>query len=530
MTKKILAILLALMLVLPCLASCNGDNEPSPKPTEAPTDAPTEKPTEGNANSNGNNNSSNNNNNDNQDPDDEIVEVDPFENGMKINGIDISEFSVIYASQGTTSSSAKTYATEFVEWVKDNVNVELTLSDDTAQVGDKEILFGDTNRPESAESKGDGFDSRYEFSALLKDSKLAITASHKNGYRAALGSFKNSLKASLGNLTSAFTVNSVSLEDINKVVAGAIRHEITTSGLRLHKATQQQIDNWTAHTRGWEYNTQCPQYGVGMRIDFDTDSSFFSFKVSAGTCVVLVNDELVVNGVKEYYCELDTDEETNRVTILLPTGNTNNWTVTELVVDGGAKVEKHKTDLNMLFLGDSITEGYNNHGHPASTFPFYTYTYFNADAVVQGHSGSQIWTDMLDPALADLYDPDLIIIALGTNDYANGCKANDLKSRMNTYLDKLQQIYPDAEIVGVTPIKRLNKEMTQFDSNLAAANKGLEDAFEAHGCFVVDGETLLSEVDEYADYVHPNEDGFLVYGENLCAAIEDLVLDIIANK
>lgn len=530
MTKRILAIILSLLLILPCLAACNGGDDPTPTdpaPTDAPTEKPTEKPTQDNE---GNKNENENEGNTNK-PNDEIIpEVNPFENGMKINDIDISEYTVVYATEGGTSTSAENYAKEFAEWVKNTVGIQLTVVDDSAAVGDKEILFGDTNRPESAEAVKEEYDGRYDFNAILKDNKLAIVASHKDGYYTALGSLKNSLKAAEGNLTEGFTINKLSYEEINEVVAGALTHEITDSGLRLYKSTQKQMDAWKEYTNGWKSNTDCPEQGGGIHLDFDTDSSFVSFKVSSGSCVVLVNDELVANGVNDKMYKLDMENGTNRVTIVLPTGNTKNWVVSELIVDAGATVEKHKTDLNILFLGDSITQGYNNHGHPASTYTFYTTTYFNANSVVQGNGGSQIWEKLLDPDLADLYQPDLIIIALGTNDYANGCRADALKSRMNTFLDKLQDIYPDTEIVGVTPIKRLNREMTAFDTNLAAANKGLEESFKAHGCFVVDGETMLSKAEEYADYVHPNEDGFLVYGENLCAAIEDLVEDIVANK
>ena len=56
----------------------------------------------------------------------------------------LSEYTVIY------SSEAKTLAENIVAAIKKYAGVELKISDDSAAIGDKEILVGKTNRPESS--------------------------------------------------------------------------------------------------------------------------------------------------------------------------------------------------------------------------------------------------------------------------------------------------------------------------------------------------------------------------------------------
>ena len=102
---------------------------------------------------------------------------------------------------------------------------------------------------------------------------------------------------------------------------------------------------------------------------------------------------------------------------------------------------------------------------------------------------------------------------------------------MAAYLDKLEEIYPDVPIAGLTPIARLNREMTQFDSNLKNASKGLLEAFAEHGALGIDAEDFCEHnVSYYADYVHPNEFGFPVYGKHIYDAIKNLVAEIVAAK
>jgi lysophospholipase L1-like esterase len=146
---------------------------------------------------------------------------------------------------------------------------------------------------------------------------------------------------------------------------------------------------------------------------------------------------------------------------------------------------------------------------------------------------------MVDPAMANLYQPDVIIVAMGTNDYSgNRDKSVEwFRNRMDAFLDKVEQVYPNVPIIGITPIRRLlsmdetvNPE-NNYDKNcVERANKGYALGIQDHGGFVVDGEIILSKVSDYADEIHPNETGFIEYGETLCFLIEDEIARIVAAK
>jgi hypothetical protein len=127
---------------------------------------------------------------------------------------------------------------------------------------------------------------------------------------------------------------------------------------------------------------------------------------------------------------------------------------------------------------------------------------------------------------------------MGTNDYsANKTQTKEFfKDRMDAFLDKIEEVYPNVPIIGVTPLRRL-KTMTSshpdgnYDLNCVnVASAGYEEAYAEHGAFTVKGETLLKETKHYADVIHPNAAGFLVYGENLCAAIKGEIEKIMNNK
>ena len=70
-----------------------------------------------------------------------------------------------------------------------------------------------------------------------------------------------------------------------------------------------------------------------------------------------------------------------------------------------------------------------------------------------------------------------------------------------------------------------------YDKNcVERANKGYALGIQDHGGFVVDGEIILSKVSDYADEIHPNEIGFIEYGETLCFLIEEEIARIVAAK
>ena len=484
-----------------------------------------------------------NNNNENDDMnDDNNKEEEKEDDKLAINGLDISDYVIVVGEDAP--NSAKYFAEYLVAWIRTMTGTSLSIVKDSTAATEKEILIGSTNRAESTKAMNITFSQQWTYNAIIENNKLAIAFDHKIGSTNALHALKRAFINSDYDLTEGFSNNAIALEDVKDLVMGAVRKNIESDGLHVHKTTQAQIDAWHAHTASWSGNKENPRSATGIRLDFDTDSSYVYLKLTknVSNLVFLVNDELVVNGQSTGYISIPEKYlgQVNRITLLMSNvGYTDEWAITDLEVDGGCVIERHKTDLNILFLGDSITEGYNNHGHPASTYTFYTHTYFNAEAVVQGHGGSQLWPDMVDPEMANLYQPDVIIVAMGTNDYSGNSSQSVewFRARMNTFLDKVQQVYPNVPIIGITPIRRLSSMNANiapdqnYDTNcVARANAGYALGIKDHNGYVVNGETILSKVEHYADTVHPNEAGFQEYGEVLCFLIEYEIEAIVNAK
>lgn len=528
MTKKILSALLAALILLPCIASCQEYEISLPTkyetPTETETDAPTEFATDetrprpqvepqklklpnidlGN---------------------DKLLDENTFANGLSIGGVDISEFSIVYATEGKAVMNAQKYALELAAWIKETVGVELPIFDDTNAAVEHEILFGDTDRLESVVSGSFPVETRYDFTAYLDNGKLAITAISAEGFYAALGSFKNAMKACGGAITRGFRNNSLTQEKIASISTGYAALESTPDGLQFLRCTNAQNKQW-ANTPG--ASAEYSRYANGCRIDIVTDSSFFYFSVSGGSCTVLLNGSLKRDGVIANFLKLEEEgNDLNRITVILPPSDYRNWTLTDVQVDCGAYFEAHKTDLNMLFLGDGITQGHKNYGNEANAYTFCTAEYFNATSLMQANHGATFDPDFLDPELA--FDPDVIVVAMGTMDWSrfrSSKSVDEFKALADAYVTKLKEIYPDVPVIYISPINRFDgggEWATPFDDAKAAFSQ----AFNDHGCFVVDGAGLLpSDRKFYADNIYPNYIGHGELAKNLCSAIEKYVNDI----
>ena len=512
--KKVLAVFLCFLMILPLIISCDKTNTPSN--TDAITDA-------GNAETE--------------------IETDPdfiSQGKLTIKGTDISEYVIVISSEPV--DIAKNFAEDLSSWIKEMTGITVPIVSDANHSNGKAIIVGDTTRPESAEAKGTGFAKDKDYNAILKEGSIAVNFKHQKGSTSALNALKRAFVNNRGNITEGFANTSIGLESVKGLISGAIRKEITSDGLHVYKSTQAQLDAWQTHEATWNGNKEKPLTATGIQFDVETDSSYIDLKFSGtySPMVLFLNNELVSTSWVGGYWKLPDDAigKTNRITVLMSNaGYTSKWAIKSLEIDGGCKIERHKTDLNMLILGDSITEGINNEGHPEDAYTFQLSTYFNAHALVQGNGAGELWPDMIDPEMKNLFMPDVIIIALGTNDYRNNKGENDkwFENRMDAYLDKLESVYPGVPVIGVTPLRRLrslnstNTEVNYDKYCVQVVNGGIAKALQNHNAKVVQGENILSETKHYKDLVHPNRLGHKLYGETLCKLIEQDIKNII-NK
>jgi lysophospholipase L1-like esterase len=255
----------------------------------------------------------------------------------------------------------------------------------------------------------------------------------------------------------------------------------------------------------------------------------------------------------------------------------------EVEVETGAKVVPHEFDLNMLILGDSITEGYDHawsyvynsvkngvkygsYGNRSHQYSFVLSRALNANAVNQGYSGCRMdQYNMIDPDVANYFKPDVIVVALGVNDWlgqrfkaeANRKTTQQWSDLVDGYMTALEEAFPGVPVIAVLPIQiltdrdaHLNNDQTkevvftieeQLYNQANIMRPGMIDGFSKHSAenggsvvAILDAKDMLTP--DRAHYLeqlswkdgggywayHPNHEGHIEYGTNLAAAIKEL--------
>ena len=184
------------------------------------------------------------------------------------------------------------------------------------------------------------------------------------------------------------------------------------------------------------------------------------------------------------------------------------------------KLEKGQ-DLHIVFFGDSITNGGNSSGdlHMApyadtwvtmlekelnTTYPYADIRYDNTS--VSGGSVETMVENLEGSVIA--YNPDLLIIALGTNDYQFKYSTSKVLSEMQYVVDQVKRRCPQCEIIIVSPMLS-NPEC--FDRNLLYEyREGYRNIVNSY-----DG-MALADVTEIHDYLLTRKSYTDMSANNLC--------------
>lgn len=316
----------------------------------------------------------------------------------------------------------------------------------------------------------------------------------------------------------------LTFDQIKAVAVGSLRTEQTGGGIKFAKCTQKQIDAWYRES---EILGQRAETTTGVRLDFHTDSGSIAFCAPSGDKFELFIDGILRRQFKMNETEnrtarfdltdpLGEKKASVRVTLHLPSHEVGvlDW----IELDDGATVVPHKFDTKMLFIGDSITQGWQ------AMIDTYSYAYrvsyfFNAESVIQGIGGAYFNENSFDSLP---FDPDTVIVAYGTNDFGHNKTQDEMRAHVRAHLGMIAEEYAKKRIFVISPIWRgvQVKPMGSFAECRAivaeeAARLGL-----AH----IDGLSLVPPLPELfpGDLLHPNELGFSFYAENLISQMQKL--------
>ena len=309
------------------------------------------------------------------------------------------------------------------------------------------------------------------------------------------------------------------ITDFLPALTGVVYTESTPHGIRLHRLTKMQ-EQTLIDEKNTDYVLRAKS-AAGMTIDFTTDASSldFDFYGERASSKPYADIDIYTDGVMthhfgvesentaSFHVHADLSEGVRRVTVFLPclfSASNDGFTA------DGTLFAPYRAAKRVLFLGDSITQGY------VTRYPSLTYTgilarRLDAEALNQAIAGDLFRPSRLDPTLP--FSPDLITVAYGTNDWT--CRA-DFASSSKAYFDRLTAVYPDVPIFYIPPIWRTDAgtptccPFDELQSTLKHIASSYQNVRVIESGYLVPHDTAF-----FFDHIHPNALGFSVYTENL---------------
>jgi lysophospholipase L1-like esterase len=183
-----------------------------------------------------------------------------------------------------------------------------------------------------------------------------------------------------------------------------------------------------------------------------------------------------------------------------------------------------KGNVDVLFLGDSITEGW-----PKSEWDSHFGQYKAANFGIGGdHTGNVLWR--LQNGGMDKLRPKVVVLLIGTNNFGLcGEGPEQVYNGIASVVSSLRQLYPDAKILlnAVLPVepnpdhpRRLN--VAKVNRDVAKLDDGRHVFFRDYGPRFVQADGTISPR-IMPDYLHLTEQGYKIWGDAMQPDIDRLL-------
>lgn len=305
----------------------------------------------------------------------------------------------------------------------------------------------------------------------------------------------------------------LTFEQIKNLTVGAVDIEQTADGIFFYKMQKCQIDAFYALSDILGFRAKTT---TGIRLDFETDSKFLAFEVKNGS-----KFEYLINGVYQGTVTINDSRAKIelfapcRVTLVFPSHDVG--VIDNVELSDGASAVRHKFDKKVLFIGDSITQGWNS-GVDTLSYAYRTSFALNLDSVIQGVGGAYYHAS----TFADSgFSPDTVIVAYGTNDVWHFGTKDEMAMQLRAYLGLVKETYKQSKIYAISPIWVSGGSEEKRMGNLWECYRFIAEEIEKCGVEHIRGLDLVPHERRYfADDLHPNADGFGEYAENLVKIID----------
>ena len=313
----------------------------------------------------------------------------------------------------------------------------------------------------------------------------------------------------------------LSAEQIKSVAFGYVKSEIKNGLVYFQKCTDAQISAWYNIRQDLGERAEAT---TGVKLDFITDGDAIEFSFIKGRKVEVYIDNLFRGQylMDEYRANksrvsiplkdtLGKAYDKVRVTVYFP-AHDEQGVIDYFEVKNATIIEPYKHAIKMLFIGDSITQGW---ATMTDTFSYAQRVtrYLDAESVINGVGGA-----MFSPNTFDSIDfnPDIVVLSYGTNDVGFWANYDEMLSNVKKYMSLVKKDYAGKKIFAISPIWRTDFEETFKVGTIADARAIVKSVAEEMGFIHIDGLKLVPPMKEYFfDHVHPNEVGFSFYAENL---------------
>lgn len=169
----------------------------------------------------------------------------------------------------------------------------------------------------------------------------------------------------------------------------------------------------------------------------------------------------------------------------------------------------------VISYGDSITQGYHA-TYPSCAYPAIFGESLEAEVINKGIGG-----DIFNPPLAQAgkkgRKPTIVTIAYGTNDWSK-CDLEKIRENCRNFLTGLKELYPEVPLLLLLPIWRKDCEKETLSGKFDAVCREIRQiAASFPSVSIVDGLLLTPHLPGfyYDERLHPNDQGFILMGENL---------------
>lgn len=327
----------------------------------------------------------------------------------------------------------------------------------------------------------------------------------------------------------------LTLEHVKAITVGAAEVEQTSNGRFLFwRFTQEQRDLYV--NRGNDAYLRSLAT-AGVRLAFQTDSTRLTLvsRVTPASSALFFGFDLWVNGkCVDHLRNFDESQMTVPYTLIpLSFGRVEKtfllgegvktvevyfpWSVQPSVeyiqLDDGASVTPVRRKHTLLAFGDSITQGY----HALS--PSHSYLCRLARMLDADEWNKAIGGEVFFPELAkttDAFIPDIVTVAYGCNDYHLRTR-EQFEEHCRAFFRNLKATYPQSRIIVISPIwlpRGGELPFGRFEDLHTAIEQclsGLDDIELINGIDLVPHDKTL-----FGDgTVHPSDDGFRYYADNL---------------